>query len=65
MKYDLLPCPFCGSRRIGMTPFQRLGNHVYCNNCKATGPDANTTGDNREAVALWNQRLDGEREPEE
>ena len=65
MKYDLLPCPFCGSRNLDMAPARRIGGYVYCNDCNTSGPDAHTTGDEREAVTLWNQRLDGEREPEE
>jgi uncharacterized Zn finger protein len=59
MKYVLLPCPFCGSRNI------EVETVAGCMNCGCVGPSPTTTGDERESVALWNQRLDSEREPEE
>jgi Lar family restriction alleviation protein len=55
MKYDLLPCPFCGGNclelvLVGPNPY------VACRDCEGAGPFAHTTGDEREAVTLWNTR---------
>jgi hypothetical protein len=40
-------------------------SYVSCGDCGTFGPIPGDTGDEREAVVLWNQRLDSEREPEE
>jgi len=64
MKYDLLPCPFCGSRDITVID-AAPSSYAVCDRCGTFGPIPCDTGDAREAVALWNQRLDSEREPEE
>lgn len=64
MKYDLLPCPFCGSRNVEMTGVIMF--FVVCRDCKSEGPVAfTTTGGIREAASLWNTRRDTEPDTDE
>ena len=60
MKPLLEPCPFCGSRNVVVNGV--VDPKVRCCNCGASGPYPHDTGDEREAVVLWNQRLDSERD---
>lgn len=60
---NLLPCPFCGSRNVQTTTAYFGGFvqcYVKCLSCEANGPYPVTTGDEREAVVLWNTRRDTE-----
>jgi len=55
MSEKLKPCPFCGEKdeiRHG----DRRGTRwamMYCDECGATGPDAETDAD---AITAWNRR---------
>ena len=59
----LEPCPFCASENLSVNGVAHP--QVRCKACGCAGPYPSTTGDEREAVTLWNQRLDSEREPDE
>lgn len=54
------PCPFCGEKHD--LRFHRTLHFVFCNKCRAYGPDPLMEydkingGDEREAVRRWNNR---------
>jgi Lar family restriction alleviation protein len=58
MPESLLPCPFCGGRRIDMFEGQIGGTYAaaMCRTCHASGPEAVTRD---EAHDLWNIRDGG------
>lgn len=47
----LLPCPFCGSRDVGL-PANPECAVVYCRDCGATAPVCHGP----DAAGLWNRR---------
>lgn len=55
-RYNLKPCPFCGSKDVNV---QNMGwpHHVYCLNCQAQTVSVKYAFEGEaEAVAKWNQR---------
>jgi hypothetical protein len=62
VKYDLLPCPFCANNAAEI---HYTIPAVWCSQCGCTGPYPATTGDEREAVTLWNTRRDTEPDTDE
>lgn len=46
-------CPFCESTDIEIAWHEQIGFWATCNNCYATGGNAETEG---EAIEAWNRR---------
>ena len=55
----LKSCPFCGSTKIELNDPDIPTRWVGCENCGAIGPDAKS---DREAVELWNNRVEDTKE---
>ena len=55
MSEELKPCPFCGSKRIGIVSNIQKGYVVYCTNCKAS---TNVATRKEDAIYLWNKRAE-------
>lgn len=58
MKYEIKPCPFCGSTdaEVVSSTFMACKHAVFCRSCKAHGPFVKSE---RYAVPAWNKRADG------
>ncbi len=50
---DLLPCPFCGSGRVGLSIGYSLEYSVSCHNCHCEGA---TSAIDKDAMTAWNTR---------
>lgn len=50
--HELQPCPFCGSKNVGLTGLEL---YVYCYDCKASGPTPKDPG-RINSTAAWNKR---------
>ena len=57
-KYNLLPCPFCGSNEIGNLNIQ--GHGFYCIDCHACSGETELRDFSKEAlqqaIKAWNTR---------
>ena len=60
---DAIPCPFCGSEKLGIGSRDAGGGYSiyygYCESCGAHGPetrDYNSATQIKLAVELWNRR---------
>lgn len=47
-----LPCPFCGSKRISFTSFDKLCS----GHCKDCGAESAVFDEEKKALAAWNRR---------
>lgn len=58
MSEELKPCPFCGSKRIGISSNGKVYVAV-CTNCKAS---TNLAARKEDAIYLWNKRAESTNE---
>lgn len=53
----LLPCPFCGSKRVVVERVLAGQRFAMCDKCYCVGPERKT---NAEAITAWNTRARSE-----